>query len=82
MDESDDNLERGSQDSTTTKPTPKKLKQIKLAKKKTQNKIPHHPDTDYARGFQLRFDARIKLDKAMDEVDSKMAIVRKFKEFF
>lgn len=40
-----------------------------------QAKPPQHPNTNYAQGYQLRFDIRIELDKG----ESKVA---KFKEIF
>ena len=51
-------------------------------KEKNQAKIPHHLNTDYARDYQLRYDARIKLDAVIDEAASKLGIVIKFKAIF
>ena len=62
-----------------SKPFTGKSKPIK-AKSKVQQKLPQHPDTNYARTYQIRFDMRIQLDKVMDECESKVATVAKFRE--
>ena len=51
-------------------------------KEKKQAKLPHHPNIDYAREYQLRYNAITKLDVFVDEVASKLAIVLKFKVIF
>ena len=51
-------------------------------KEKKQETLPHHPNTDYDRYYQLRYDARIKLDAVVDEAARKLAIVIKFKAIF
>lgn len=78
--------------STTTSPPPpnktkflappKMISEKTRAKDKKQTNLPHHPNINYAQTFQLQYDARIDIDKVMDEAENKVAIKVKFKEIF
>jgi len=57
-------------------------KQKKKMKEKKQAQSPHHPNTNYLREYQLRYDARIKLDELLGEAAAKIAMVLKFKSIF
>lgn len=48
-------------------------------KSKTQTKLPHHPNTKYARAYQLGFGFCLQLDGVMEEVEDKEPMVLKFK---
>ena len=49
---------------------------------KTQSKLPQHPNVNYARKFQQRFDMHIELDSLMDDAESKDATFLKIKAMF
>lgn len=81
MDETDNKYASAINDDTTIT-TQKAPTRDQARNNKTHTNLLHYLDSNYARGFQLRFDARIKPDKVIDETDSKMAIVSRFKEIF